>query len=255
MAFKSREWNEAASDGQVDVAVIDLPRISNFTDIDPLRAEPDVNLRVVRSAEDLGRPDAVIIPGSKSTVADLQHLRDMGLADAVTALAGKAVLVGVCGGFQMLGQYVADPEQVESESGTVEGLGVLPIATTLAREKTLIQAEGAHTASGHGVRGYEIHHGESQPLLPAIRPIFRSRVSAPLGWGLKDGLAWGTYLHGVFDADGFRRHFVDELRKRRGWAPLREPQSCFNVDPALDRLAEAVRRSLDMDAVYKLLGL
>jgi cobyric acid synthase CobQ/L-threonine-O-3-phosphate decarboxylase len=255
VAFKAQSRSAAAADGQVDVAVVDLPRISNFTDVDPFKHEPDVNLRVVRTADELGRPDAVIIPGSKSTVADLGHLRETGLAEAVAALHGTSLLVGVCGGLQMLGQYVADPERVESEAGTVEGLGVLPLSTTLAPEKTLTRVEGSHTASGLEVRGYEIHHGESQPLLPAVRPVMRSRLSAPLGWGLKDGSAWGTYLHGVFDADEFRRYFIDVLRKRRGLAPLKAPQTVFNLDPALDRLADAVRDALDMEAVYRLLGL
>jgi cobyric acid synthase CobQ len=254
VAFKSHDQNAAAGENQVDVAVVDLPRISNFTDVDPLRAEPDVNLRVVRSAAELGRPDAVILPGSKSTVGDLRYLRETGLDEAIKGLMGKSVLVGICGGFQMLGQYIADPEKVESEAGTVEGLGILPIATTMGKEKTLTQVEGSHTASGLDVRGYEIHHGTSEPLLPSIRPVFRTKLSAPLGWGLKNGAAWGAYLHGLFDADGFRRHFIDQLRKRRGWEPLKTPQTVFNLNPALDRLADAVRSALDMDAIFRLIG-
>jgi cobyric acid synthase CobQ/L-threonine-O-3-phosphate decarboxylase len=254
VAFKSRDQNAAAGENQVDVAVIDLPRISNFTDVDPLRAEPDVNLRVVRSVAELGSPDAVIIPGSKSTAGDLRYLRETGLDKAVKRLLDKSVLVGICGGFQMLGQYIADPDKVESEGGTVEGLGILPLAATMGKEKTLTQVSGAHTASGLEVRGYEIHHGTSEPLLPSIRPVFRNRLSAPLGWGLKNGMAWGAYLHGLFDADGFRRYFIDHLRKRRGWEPLKTPQTVFNINPALDRLAEAVRKALDMDAVFRLIG-
>jgi len=245
----------------VDIVCIDLPRISNFTDIDSLKGEPDVNLRVVDKASDLGKPDAIILPGSKSTLSDLSHLRESGLAEAIAALRDKTVIVGICGGFQMLGQYISDPDEIET-GGSAEGLGLLPLQTTLAPEKTLTRTVGMHSQSKKEVVGYEIHHGTTEPLLPTVRAAIVPQgitggvsVSRALGFGSKSGLIWGTYLHGVFDADEFRRWFIDFLRKRKGLPKLGRVQSVFNMEEGLDRLADVVRRNVDMRAVYAALGL
>ncbi|WP_321401507.1 cobyric acid synthase [Maridesulfovibrio sp.] len=245
----------------VDVVCIDLPRISNFTDLDSLKGEPDVNLRIVDKVEDLGKPDAVILPGSKSTLADLAHLQESGLAEAVAALRDQTVIVGICGGFQMLGQFISDPDEIES-GGSAQGLGLLPLQTTLAPEKTLTRTTGMHSQSKLEVVGYEIHHGKTEPLLPTVRAAIVPQgitggvpVSKALGFGSKSGLIWGTYLHGVFDADEFRRWFVDFLRTRKGLPKLGKVQSIFNMEEGLDRLASVVRENVDMGAVYAALGL
>ncbi len=241
----------------VDIAVIDLPRISNFNDIDPLFAEPDVRVRVVTDAHDLGTPDAVIIPGSKSTVPDMKVLRGQGMAAAIRELANnghRTRIVGICGGFQMMGELVDDPYGLESETTRVDGFGLLPVQTTLAPEKTLVRTWGQHSQSGHRVHGYEIHHGQTKPLAEDLRVAVRDNEGNPLGYTRADGRVWGTYLHGLFDSDEFRRWFIDELRMEKGLSPLEQVQVRFDLEDALDHLAGVVREAVCMDKVYKALG-
>ncbi|WP_419786782.1 cobyric acid synthase [Pseudodesulfovibrio sp.] len=251
------ESEKLPEDQCVDVVVIDLPRISNFNDIDPLFAEPDVRVRVVSDAHDIGTPDAVIIPGSKSTVPDMKALRGAGVAAAIRELAGggyKTRIVGICGGFQMLGERVDDPYGLESESTRVDGFGLLPVQTTLAPEKTLTRTWGIHAKSGHRVNGYEIHHGQTKPLSEKLRVAVRDMEDQPLGFTRGDGRVWGTYLHGLFDADEFRRWFVDQLRMDKGLAPLEHIQTRFDLEDAIDHLASVVREAVCMEKVYKALG-
>jgi len=248
---------DAPSPGQpaVDVAVIDLPHISNFTDLDALRVEPDVHLRVVRDADQLGRPDAVILPGSKNTLGDLAYLKSSGLAGRLKSLAaaGATELVGICCGLQMLGKSIHDPDRVESATGRDEGLGLLDVSTTLSREKTLSRTSARHLATGLEVVGYEIHHG--QTAAGQVEPMFHSTSGAVCGLSAAEGMVWGTYLHGVFDADEFRRWWVDRLRVRRGMAALGKVQVAYGIDHALDRLADVVRRSLNIERIYEAMGL
>ncbi len=239
----------------VDLAVVDLPHISNFTDVDPFRGEPDVQVRIVRSAAELGEPDAVIIPGSKHTLGDLACLKASGLADGIVRLArtGKTEVVGLCAGFQMMGREVRDPGHVESDTGSAAGLGLLDIDTVLNAGKTLLRSTARHVPSGLMVRGYEIHHGrtESANLIPCLVRDDQE----PVGVGDAGGRIWGTYLHGVFDSDPFRRWFIDRLRVRRGLAPVGDVRFVYDIEPALDRLACTVREHLDMGAVHRLLGI
>ena len=246
-------------DGEcVDVVVLDLPRISNFNDIDPLYAEPDVRVRVATDARDVGTPDAVIIPGSKSTVGDMKALRGTGMAAVLRELAGdgrRTRIVGICGGFQMLGEIVDDPHGLESETTRVEGFGLLPVQTTLAPEKTLTRTFGTHSASGLPVHGYEIHHGLTAPLSDDLRVALRDNAGEPLGYMRADNRVMGTYLHGLFDSDPFRRWFIDQLRMDRGLSPLEAIQTTFDLEDALDHLAGVVREAVNMDSVYRALGL
>jgi adenosylcobyric acid synthase len=240
----------------VDIVIIDFPHISNFTDVDPFRIEPDVRLRVVRRPEELGAPDAVILPGSKNVIGDLAALEENGLATLLIDLArqGRTEIVGICGGFQMLGREIADPFGVESAAGrTLEGLALLPLRTELAREKTLTRTEALHLASGCAVRGYEIHHGVTSGN--GLVPLFRPEDGEEIGTGTETGRIWGTYLHGIFDADGFRRWFIDRLRQRKGLASLKRIAAVYDLEPALDRLAEVVRKSLKMEEIYRIMGL
>ena len=239
----------------VDIAVIDLPHVSNFTDCDALAVEGDVRVRRVTAAARLGRPDAVIVPGSKNTLADLAWLVDSGLAAAISALAaeGKTEVVGLCAGLQMLGQTVSDPLGLESGRGEAAGLGLLPLLTTLVAEKTLTLTRAVHTATGLPLSGYEIHHGVT--TAGDGLPVAVSRTDgAPIGYAGADGLVWGAYLHGIFDADAFRRAFLDGLRSRRGLAPIGRP-AVYDIEPALDRLADTLEASLGLAAVVRLLGL
>lgn len=240
----------------LDVACIDFPHISNFTDLDALAREPDVSLRLVKRAGELGRPDMLILPGSKSVIADLDFLREQGLDAAVCALVriGTTEIVGVCGGLQMLGQSVGDPYGLES-TGTeiVEGLGVLPIRTTLEREKTLCRTRAKHLPTGLTLSGYEIHHGRTDLEGPGLEVLFRAEDGRAVGCALAGGNVWGTYLHGVFDAAAFRRHVLNALRRRKGLAPLASGAG-YDVEAGLDRLADIVRSGLDMNRIYAMLG-
>ncbi len=265
VAFKASTGLPGSADGDlVRIALVDLPHISNFTDFDPFKIEPDVEVRVVRSVDDLRSghgddeaPDAVILPGSKNTLGDLAHLRDTGLAEAITELSrlGKTEIVGVCAGFQMLGETIADPLGVESVARVARGLGLLPLDTTMAEEKKLRLVQGRHLASGMEVRGYEIHHGHTGLQGDAAVPTVSGPQGEALGMGDPRGMAWGTYVHGLFDADEFRRWFIDRLRVRKGMEPLGRVVARYDIEPAIENLARVVRGCVDVPAVYKAMGL
>jgi len=254
--FKSGSLDTARREGDaVEVAVIDLPHISNFTDIDALRIEPDVYLRIVRPGDALGAPDAVILPGSKNVLGDLEYLQANGLGSELLGLAGsgRTEIVGICGGLQILGRAILDPHRIESDKGRADGLGLLDVATTLAPEKTLTRTEATHVATGLTVFGYEIHHGQSESGV--VTEMFRNDDGTVSGVENGDGTVWATYMHGVFDADEFRRWFIDRLRRRRGLEPMGRVCVANEIETALDRLAEVVRESLDIREIYKVMGL
>ncbi|MDE7242346.1 MAG: cobyric acid synthase [Desulfovibrio sp.] len=258
----------SAPSGLLDVALIDLPHISNLTDCDALRAEPGLRLRAVRRPEELGAPDMVILPGSRNSMADMAFLRASGLADALCAYARdclarrRGMVVGICGGLQLLGERIDDPHGLEAgESGvrTLAGLGLLPLVTGLAAGKTLRRTQGAALPGLAGealpVTGYEIHHGVSESRGAPV--IMRDEEGRPLGWGRLDAghaaRIWGSYLHGVFDGDSFRHALLGRLRREAGLAPLAGVG--WDLGPELDRVADVVAASLDMAAIDALLGL
>jgi len=241
---------------KIRIDVVLHPRMSNFTDFDALEAEPDVRLRYLERPEG-GIPDALILPGTKSSIADLRRLKDAGFAAQVPrCLERGATVVGICCGFQMLGTRIRDPHHVESASDAEEGLGLLPSVTVFEEEKVTAQVSGVHLASGSEVNGYEIHMGRSEggsesPLLRITERGGRA-VSEFDGAEAAGGRVWGTYLHGIFDNPGFRRHFVDGLRAARGWPPLRT-LTPVDADAELDKLAAHVRAALDLDLVHRIL--
>lgn len=237
----------------VDIALIDLAHISNFTDIDPFVNEPDVYIRKVGTSDELGAPDAVIIPGSKNVITDLERLKVSGLADAVRALAlnGRSEIIGICGGYQMLGREIRDPYKIESRAGRSDGIGLLSADTLLSQDKRLKLVNARHLISGMEIRGYEIHHG----VTDSSAPVFEMKDGTAEGSASGDGRIWGTYIHGVFDADGFRRWFIDSLRERKGLKPAGRVLSVYDIEPAIDRLADVVRKSVDIDALYRVMGL
>ena len=238
--------------GTVDVAVVRLPRIANFDDFDPLRLEPGVGVRYVDSPAGLGRPHAVILPGTKSTVADLLWLRDTGLADAVRALAtGGTPVVGICGGYQMLGRTVRDPERVEADAAEAPGLGLLDAETTFVPAKATHQVHATVTGgpgwlaglAGRSVSGYEIHAGRTVTPAPWLCITDRGgeACSVPDGAASADGRVWGCYLHGLF-ADGvFRRAWLTSIAP--GFIPGAADATAA-VQAGLDRLADAVEAAV-----------
>ncbi|MFN2369400.1 MAG: cobyric acid synthase CobQ, partial [Desulfurivibrionaceae bacterium] len=196
----------------------------------------------------------LILPGSKNVISDLNYLRKSGLAAGIIELAAGTGLdiIGICGGFQMLGARIADPLGIESSGEVVEALGILEMTTSLAEEKTLSRRTAIHLPSRLKVHGYEIHHGRTVSNHDrALRLDDGSEAGAVSG----DGRIWGSYLHGIFDDDDFRRWFIDMLRSSRNLQPLGGVVAPYDLEPAFDRLAGIVRESLDMDRIYRLLGL
>jgi adenosylcobyric acid synthase len=233
----------------LDVAVVSLPRIANFTDLDALAVEPGVGVRLVDHPGALGRPDLVILPGTKATVADLAWLRGRGLDAALTAArADGSVVLGICGGLQMLGMSITD--DVESGAGSVDGLGWLDVKTVFEPDKVTRQRRG--TAFDRRVTGYQIHHG---------------RVTGADGWitlddtygreaeGSADGKVFGTTLHGLFEEDGFRAAFLGAVAAARGkqFVPSGVAFAAAR-DAQIERLADVLEAHLDMAAIEAIIA-
>lgn len=253
--FKSHPQKAMPRDEQrVNIALLDLPHISNFTDLDAFYIEPDVDVAIIRPGQSFGDSDAVILPGSKNVIADLQHLLSHGLGEQLRGFAAKGgTVVGICGGYQIMGALIEDPHQVESSRERACGIGLLDVATSLAREKTLTQVEGTHIESGLPVRGYEIHHGETgRGGLRAVFKVSGGRLDGSIN---DQGNLWGTYIHGVFDQDAFRRWFIDRLRLKKNLSPLCSVQAQYDLEAEFDRLAHVMRSNVNMGRIYAILDL
>ncbi|MED4879342.1 cobyric acid synthase [Anoxybacillus geothermalis] len=239
----------------IDIAVIRCPKIANFTDIDPLLAEPDCRVRLVTHAGELGEPDVIVLPGSKNTIEDLIYMKKRGLASRIVSLVneGKARVVGLCGGYQMLGAVIRDPYGVETPLLEVKGLGLLPMETTLERTKITIRSEGVLTWGGErfAVQGYEIHMGRSAPLsgyAPLIEADGRHE-----GAKHSDERVLGTYMHDLFHNDAFRTAFLNAIRREKG-APLHGAVSFHTRKEAMfDRLAAHVREHVDVGRIEQMM--
>ncbi|WP_442951637.1 cobyric acid synthase, partial [Paenibacillus sp. GYB003] len=253
-------------EGQLDIAVLRLPRLSNFTDFDPLFEEPDVHVRYVSAVGDWGEPDAVILPGSKNTVDDLKFLRETGLeARIVRHAENGGRLLGICAGYQMMGRRLLDPDRLESDTAELPGLGLFPSETTFAPDKRTERVTGTARWPGGetlGVEGYEIHMGRTVFREPVRQP-FSIRVHDapdaadsyhPDGAMSDDGKVWGTYMHGILHNDELRRAWINDIRRDKGWAPLPgELRFMGKREAAFDRLADHVRRHLDMERIYAMI--
>ncbi len=240
---------------ELRIAVPALRRVSNFTDLDAFAAEPDVAVEPVASGRELrdGRWDAIVIPGSKATVADLAWLRSVGLAEAIADFAaGGGTVVGICGGYQMLGRRILDPDRIEADGVETPGLGLLPLVTAFAPDKRLARRVARWAEGDLQLEGYEIHHGRTLPEAEGLKAVMLGDDGEALGYG--DGRVWGSYLHGLFDADAFRRHFLNGLRADRGFKPLPIHERP-SLDSRIGILADAVRDALDMRAIRALAGL
>ena len=247
----------------VDVAIMRLPHIANFDDFDPLRHEAGVRVRYIHGSEEFGSPDLVIIPGSKTTVADLDWLRARGLDERIlTARRDGTPVIGICAGYQMLGMDLLDPDGVESPRARAPGLGLLPTSTTFLKNKSTYQVIG-HVAEGRGLlegcRGaevvaYEIHmgatseEGRSQPF--SVNARSGRSVASPGGAMDDEGLTLGTYLHGLFHNRAVRRSVLECASERKG-VVLPAPGGDIEPSVEYDKLAALVREHLDMDLVYR----
>lgn len=266
-----RNGSASQGDGSVRIVVVRLRYIANFTDFDPFFCEPDVHLLYSTNPSDIENADMVIVPGSKNTVKDLLFLRENGLDRSIRRAADKGVqVVAVCGGYQMMGRKIRDPKKVESLYPEIEGLGLLDIETVFDETKTTcqVEAEAISTAplgdparpGGELLKGYEIHMGDStgdiglfrlrRLLGPSHGPVSGDR---PVLDGSARGNCWGTYLHGIFENDSFRRDVVNRVRARKGLLPLPVSASYLGSrEGAIDRLASMVRDHLDMEFVRRL---
>ncbi len=265
------KYRRQSGSGAVRIVVVRLKYISNFTDFDPFYHEPDVEILFSTRASDIENADLVIIPGTKNTVKDLLLLKEIGLDGSIRNAHKKGVMImGMCGGYQMLGKKICDPHGVESHHQEVKGIGLLDIETIFGNEKRTCRVEAsvvsdrfpfAVTDSGHKSRlkGYEIHMGESSGNIGLFR--VRSNVSSSKAKkekavleGSGNNNCWGTYLHGILDNDIFRRDLINALRIRKELTPLEACCYCDIKERAIDRLADVVRENIDMDFIKEILG-
>jgi len=231
------------------VAVVRFPRVSNFTDVDALAIEPGVDVEFTASAAAVESADLVVLPGTKSTVADLAWLRERGLEAALAkrAASGRPIL-GICGGYQMLGSEIED--EVESRRGTVSGLGLLPVRTVFDPVKTLTRPQGF--GLGEPVAGYEIHNGQVE--VTGGDTLFTDAAGAPLE-GCRNGAVWGTIWHGALESDGFRRAYLAHVAAACGVSFVPDPTTSFAAEreKQLDRLGDAVEEHLDTERLWRLI--
>jgi adenosylcobyric acid synthase len=244
------EGRAARTGAPIKIAVPRFARIANFDDLDPLAAEPDVQLQIVPSGAPLpGDADLVILPGSKATLADLADLRDQGWdIDLMAHVRRGGAVLGICGGFQMLGRRIADPAGIEGAPGEANGLGLLDIETVLTGDKQLHEVRGREIASGAAIDGYEIHVGRTTG--PALERPLLDLAGRPDGAVCPGGQIMGCYVHGLFAADSFRHAFLARLKEREASALAFEKQ----VEATLDALADHLEAHVDLDALLALAG-
>jgi adenosylcobyric acid synthase len=256
------EFADTPTPDTLDVAVARLPGLSNATDFWPLARTAGVRVRYIADAAGLGRPDVIILPGTKTTVRDLEWLRGVGLADRIATLAADSqgpVVLGVCGGFQMLGRTIDDPLGVESDRPCVAGLGLLDVATRFTPEKARHCVSGHVIDEGSSITGYEIHMGVTERGA-GVRPwlaLCRQRDGALVHDGARDGTGrvFGTYVHGLFDSLSFTTAWVNRLRERKGLGPLDAAAAGWQghrerLAARYARLAELLRMHVDLGPIW-----
>lgn len=254
---KSRRFDSRKS---LDIAVVSLKRLSNFTDFHSLEIQPDVSVRYVQPGDAIGRPDLLILPGSKNTIEDMNYLRESGLeAEILKCLEHGVSIFGICGGYQLLGQKISDPLHLESDLEEISGLGILETETVLKPVKRTTQVRALH--EGQELEGYEIHMGETQ-LADSLEPFSiikeqngeaTERLDGAVAYG---GQVQGTYLHGVFDNLEWTRQYLNELRLAKGLEPLEDQLVSIKdfKDREYDKLADVLRQSLDMEQIYQIIN-
>lgn len=261
----SERFSHKNSQGIVDIAVIRFPRISNFTDVAVLEGMEEVNLYYVNKIEQLGNPDMILLPGTKNTMADLKWMRENGLEAAILKAQQRGtVIFGICGGYQMLGEVLEDPEGVE-EGGILRGMGLLPTKTTFTTEKTRTRVTGTigkitgvlQKISGKKLEGYEIHMGKTS--VDAQKVVRFSEIAEEKKAAKEDGACtenvYGTYVHGIFDGDGIATELVRAFADKKE-IPMEESQQIDRhtyKETQYDLLADTLRKYLDMDKIYEIL--
>lgn len=262
----------------INIEIIRTPHMSNFTDFDIFETQPDVSLKYIDYGESIGNPDILIIPGSKSTVSDLKYIRENGFDEDIKRCteSGKLV-IGICGGYQMLGRKLIDKKHVESELDEVDGLGLLDTVTEFDSEKRTVQTERNisdclngyfESVSGKKIKGYEIHMGRTYPCSDSEIPMFKESSGKESSDGERDrkvsmgyvnstGNIAGTYIHGIFDEVEFTRALLNGIRMRKGLEPIESEVKSFRQfkEREYDRLADMLRENMDIGKIYEIMGL
>ena len=267
---KKQEARGKKQEDLIDVVIIRLPRISNFTDFDILIREKSLNVRFVEDARSIGNPDLIILPGTKNTIGDLESIKENGITDAVIKVAKSGtMIIGICGGYQMLGSVIRDPENAESKTLETAGLGLIDVRTLFRLQKNTHQVKamlhdrGTDIFKGlntdNEITGYEIHMGETELLngtAPFLKILERSdkEVSMDDGAVSSDGNVIGSYLHGIFDNDAFRLELINRLRESKGFTPMQADElSIVDKETEYDKLADWFRKYIDMDLVFEMI--
>ena len=260
---QARTSSRSTETAQLDVAVIALPHMANFDEFDPLARRQGVRLRYVREVADFGSPDLLILPGSKTTVSDLDFVRDSGLEDRIRDHAAlDRPVIGICGGLQMLGSTIYDPHAVESDQPAVDGMGLLDVDTHFAREKMTTRAHGKigdaagllRGAAGMPFAGYEIHVGVSNSRGSAVPVMLPDSGADPVGFTDRSGRILGTYIHDLFKNEQLVDKLLSNVSSIRGKDQEHRSEE-FSQDAEYDKLASYLRKHLDIGMVYRIMGL
>lgn len=228
----------------INIALIDLPYISNFTDFIPFQYDSDVNLYTVDNPDEINDADIILIPGSKNVIHDMEYFNRKGFTYSIKKLSKEKMIIGICGGYQILGKEINDPYSIESRKKSIKALNLLNISTTIEKDKRLSQVNAV--CQNYKVKGYEIHHGKTEiNETPYI--VKNDKV---LGCKNSDGNIWGSYIHGLFDNNLFRRHILNIVRKNKG-LPLIDTEQGYNLDDEFNKLSNVLRDHLDLDFIYK----
>ena len=264
-------FKQKVNKGNIHIEVVRTPHMSNFTDFNIFETQEDVSLRYVDFGESFGDPDIVIIPGTKSTIDDLMFLRKNGLENQIKELHRRGkLIIGICGGYQMLGKVLKDPYHVENDLEEVEGIGLLDVETTFEMEKTTTQVKAILDENFHGylenlsgkeVSGYEIHMGitkrnENSNNFVTVKQKLEQKVNYQVGSVNKECNVFGTYLHGIFDDIDFTRTVLNNIRKIKNLEPIESNVKSFKEfkNQQYDKLADYLREHLDMEKIYEIMN-
>ena len=246
----------------IDVAVIMFPHISNFTDVDCLKCEEDVSVRFISSREEFGNPDLLILPGSKNTIEDLNFIRNSGLEEEIINYSKQGMLIGICGGYQMLGKKISDPLNIESNLNSIKGMEILDAETIIESEKVMTRVEGHVTLPGFkgSIYGYEIHMGktivaEGSNNFITINQENGMEISKIDGVFNKKETIFGTYIHGILDSTDFREYLLNKIRIKKSITQRKSPVYEGFREEEINKLADIVREAIDMEKIYEIMDL
>ncbi len=251
------EKSSSSNEGFLEVAVIKLAHISNFSDFDPLNRQPGLKVKYVSPGNPLGDPDIIIIPGTKNTIFDLKKLKETRTAVEIQNFAQQGnPVIGICGGYQMLGEEVLDPNGVEGLTAAEKGLGLLPISTKMESQKITRQVTAHLISSGEEINGYEIHMGRTNlhfsggPFLAIAEKEGKPRLCGCIN---NKGNVWGCYLHGIFDNDNFRTNLLNDVAQAKGLPLFKDYQEELEKEKVFNYLAKWLEENLDMDYINSLI--